>query len=167
MRHLWIERELQTLLNLVRMLDQQLIELSDKSVASEDADAYGHFDTMEHLVGLAMVAAQTYVATVCGTVSIDKKVAIRMGPVHSGGRTKIEVINHAANYWKHNNEWGSERSDRRQKAIEAAFDSVGFPVGTDYPLSGVLTELSDPNFASLEALARTLNDWKAAVLNNS
>lgn len=165
MPHLWIERELETLLELVRLLDKQLSELSNKSVDAEDADAYGYFDTMEHLVGLAMVIGQTYLATVCGAISIEKKLGMKMGPSHFGGKTKAEIINHAANYWKHNNEWGTERSDRRQQAIEEAFESVGFPVGTDYPLSGVLTELSDPRFASLDALVDILLEWKSAVLN--
>lgn len=167
MPRLWIEHELETLLSLIRLLDQQLGDLSDRSVEAEDADAYGHFDTMEHLVGLAMVTGQTYVAAVCGAIALDKRLALKTGPSHSGGKTKVEIINHAANYWKHNNEWGTERSDRRRQAIEEAFDSVGFPVGTDYPLSGVLTELSDPEFASLDALARILTEWKSAVLGDA
>ncbi len=167
MPRLWIENELETLLSLVRLLDKQLGDLSDRSVEVEDADAYGHFDTMEHLVGLAMVTAQTYVATVCGAIALEKRLALKTGPTHSGGKTKVEIINHAANYWKHNNEWSTERSDRRRRAIEEAFDSVGFPVGTDYPLSGVLTELSDPELASLEALARILTEWKAAALGHA
>ncbi|MGC1173848.1 hypothetical protein [Polaromonas sp.] len=161
---LWIEGELETLLSLIRLLDQQLTKLSDKSVESEDADAYGYFDSMEHLVGLAMVTGQTYAATVCGAVSVEKKSALSRGPIHSSGKTKVEIINHAANYWKHNNEWGAERSNRRRQAIEEAFASVGFPVGTDYPLSGVLTELSNPKLASLDALVGILREWKSAVL---
>ena len=167
MPHLWIEHELQTLVALVRLLNQQLSALSDKSTEAEDADAFGHFDTMEHLVGLAMVIFQTYVATVCGTISVDKRLALKNGPIHSGGMHKVEIVNHAANYWKHNNEWGPERSDRRRRAIEDAFDSVGFPVGTDYPLSGVLAELSAPKFASLEPLIEILHQWKTTVLTRS
>src|SRR5258706_15313156 len=110
MPQLWLERELEILLALVCLLDQQLKELSEKSVEAEDADAYGYFDTMEHLVGLAMVIGQTYVATVCGAIEVEKRTALKKGPSHSGGRSKAEIINHAANYWKHNNEWGTERS---------------------------------------------------------
>jgi hypothetical protein len=167
MPQLWIEHELQTLVSLVLLLDQQLSALSDKSTDFEDADAFGYFDTMEHLVGLAMVIFQTYVATVCGTISVEKHLALKKGPFHSGGMYKAEIVNHAANYWKHNNEWGTERSDRRRRAIEDAFESVGFPVGTDYPLSGVLTELSAPKFASLEPLIEILHQWKSAVLISS
>jgi hypothetical protein len=167
MPQLWIEQELENLLKLVYLLDEQLSELSDKSMEAEDADAYGYFDTMEHLVGLAMVISQTYIATVCGAIAVEKRSALKNGPPLPGGKTKVEIINHAANYWKHNNEWGTERSGRRRQAIEEAFDSVGFPVGTDYPLSGVLTELSDPMFASLEALVGILQEWKSAVLRDS
>jgi hypothetical protein len=165
MPQLWIERELETLLGLVRLLDERLVNLSEKSVEVDDADAYGYFDTMEHVVGLAMVVCQTYIAAVCGAVALDKKIAMKIGAAHSDGMAKIEIINHAANYWKHNNEWAGERSDRRRKAIEAAFDTVGFSVGTDYPLSGVLTELSDPKAASLEVLSVILSAWKITILS--
>lgn len=167
MPHLWIEQELKTLLALIGLLDQQLSELGDKSVGAEDADAYGYFDTMEHLVGLAMVTGQTYVATVCGTIGIEKRLALKKGPSHTSGKAKVEVINHAANYWKHNNEWGVDRSNRRRQSVEEAFESVGFPVGIDYPLSGVLTELCDPKLASLEVLADILQEWKSRVLDDA
>lgn len=164
MAHMWIEQEAETLLSLILVLDDQLEKLSSRSIDNEEADAFGYFDTMEHLTGLAMVAAQTYFATVCGAIRLEKRLALAEGPVHRSGKAKTEIINHAANYWKHNNEWGTERTNRRRKAIEEAFDSVGFPVGTDYPLSGVLTELCEPQFASLKVVTDILRQWKSEVL---
>ncbi|GAB3432819.1 hypothetical protein GCM10027395_23330 [Giesbergeria sinuosa] len=154
-------------MKLINMLEIQLSDLSDMCAQASDGDSYGLFDTMEHIVGLAMVAGQTYIATACGAIGVEKSNALKMGPAHSAGRTKVEIINHAANYWKHNNEWSNRGTDRRRQAIEEAFDSVGFPVGTDYPLSGILTELCNPSHASIELVSEILQEWKDEVINDA
>lgn len=131
MAQLWFERELETLLSLVNSLDVRLHEVIRKNLDAEDADQFGYFDVAEHITGLAFVACQTYIATVCGGIGIDKSDAIKKGPQHAGGLSKAQIIKHAANYWKHNNEWPLTKTDRRRETIEKAFASVGFPVGTD------------------------------------
>lgn len=161
---LLIDAETSVLRGLVVGLDQQLEGICRKSVESnEDSDAFGYFDSAEHLTGLGFVACQTYMAIVYGHLHIDKPTALKAGPVHSGGQTKLQIINHAANYWKHNNEWQLDRSPKRRERIEAAFESVGFPVGTDYPLSGVLTEIASPAPAGFLPVIRLLEVWKAEL----
>src|SRR3546814_11527592 len=91
-------------------------------LSTEGADERGYVDVAEHRTGLAFVACQTYMATVCGAVGIDKSAALRKGPQHPGGLSKVQIINHAANYWKHNNEWALTKPDRRRELIEKAFD---------------------------------------------
>lgn len=152
------------MLSLIDSLELQLHEVVDRSLDAEDADQFGCFDVAEHIIGLGFVVCQTYIATVCGGIGVDKIDALKKGPQHSVGLSKAQIINHAANYWKHNNEWALAKPDRRREAIERAFDSVGFSVDTDYPLSGVLTELSAPCFASLVAVADLLREWKDAII---
>lgn len=163
MRHLFIEPELAVLLELLRLLDRELDSICRKAMTSADPDSFGYFDVAEHVTGLAFVLCQTYMATVYGALAVEKRTALSLGPQHAGGMAKAEVVNHAANYWKHNNEWALDRSPSRRESIANAFDSVGFPVGTDYPLSGVLTELSAPATASLSEVAGLLGAWKREV----
>src|SRR3546814_4588494 len=122
MASLWLEPELEALLSLVHSLDAQLHEVAGKGLSTEGADERGYFDVAEHITGLAFVACQTYIATVCGAVGIDKSAALRKGPKHPGGLSKVQIINHAANYWKHNNEWALTKPDRRRELIEKAFE---------------------------------------------
>jgi len=163
MHTLWIEAELENLAKLIAAIDRHLSEICARSVEVDDADSFGYFDSAEHATGLGLVACQTYMAAVYGTLGVEKRRALTFGPKHLGGLPKVQIINHAANYWKHNNEWASDRRAARQLAIEQAFEAVGFPVGTDYPLSGVLTELANPYPASLAAVVSTLEDWKAEL----
>ena len=157
MRTLWIEAELGNLAKLVSAIDSHLSDICAKSVEVENADS------AEHATGLGLVACQTYMATVYGTLGVEKRTALKFGPKHLGGLTKVQVINHAANYWKHNNEWALHRTAARQVAIEQAFESIGFPVGTEYPLAGVLTELANPYPASLAAVVSILQAWKSEM----
>lgn len=166
MRTPWFDTEIAIIGGLVLAIDQQLSEICKKAVSTEGADEFGYYDAAEHATGLGLVACQTIIATVCGRLGIEKSTAFKLGPVHAGGLTKVQIINHAANYWKHNSEWSHERTDKRREAIARAFDSVGFPVGIDYPLSGVLTELAAPEYASLSAVLSVLEEWKSTVINS-
>jgi hypothetical protein len=167
MRHLWIEcglGGLGGLTGLIVTIDEYLSNIYKRSVEMiEDADSFGLFDSAEHATGLGLVACQTYMAMVYGNLEIEKRRALSFGPKHHGGLTKVQIVNHAANYWKHNNEWALDRRAARQEAIKQAFESIGFPVGTDYPLSGVLTELADPYPASLRAVISILEAWKVEL----
>lgn len=163
MRTHWVEIELSNLAKLVFAIDNHLSDVCAKSIEAEDADSFGYFDSAEHATGLGLVACQTYMATVYGNLRVEKRIALSCGPTHIGGLTKVQIINHAANYWKHNNEWALDRTTARQMAIEQAFESVGFPVHTDYPLSGVLTEVADPYPASLAAVVSVLEIWKTEL----
>jgi hypothetical protein len=163
LRYLLLDAELDVLAKVITTIDQQLDEVIQESTRIDDPDSFGYFDIAEQLTGLAFVACQTYMATVYGYLRLEKQKALTMGARHSGGLTKVEIINHAANYWKHNNEWSIDRSVARRNAIEKAFESVGFPVGTDYPLSGVLTEVASPNGATFRPVLNILESWKAAL----
>lgn len=166
MQHFWIEAELESLTKLISVIDKHLSDICEKSVEFSDADSFGLYDSAEHAIGLVLVACQTYMAAVYGSLQIEKSRAISFGPKHSGGLTKVQIINHAANYWKHNNEWTLDRTAARQAAIERAFESVGFPVGTDYPLSGVLTELAEPSYSSLLPVISILEFWKTELISS-
>ncbi|MDT4969066.1 MAG: hypothetical protein QOJ64_3803 [Acidobacteriota bacterium] len=94
-----------------------------------------------------------------GILVIAKKDALLAGPKHSTGSTIASLVNHGANYWKHNNEWSVSKNPSQRERTEKAFESVGFPVDVDYPLSGMLTELASPREASFAPILEKLEDW--------
>lgn len=67
-------------------------------------DSWDVYDSAEHTTGLGLVACQSYLAASYSYRKIAKAVALRNGPVHPCGLTIVEIINHAANYWKHHDE---------------------------------------------------------------
>jgi hypothetical protein len=160
MPNLLVDLETDLVRGTILTLDAHLTELADRSAVCPDADAYGYFDSMESATGLGFVACQTYMAAVYGPLRVEKARALSVGPRHANGLTKAEIINHAANYWKHNNEWALDRSTKRREKIENVFDSL--PI-CEYPLCEILVEIADPQFASLSAVLDVLEQWKADV----
>jgi len=133
----------------VETIDKKLAEIIDRSNSVEDPDSLGYFDSAEHLTGLGFVACQAYMTAVYGVLRVEQLKALSYGPMHQRGKSIAQIVNDAANYWKHNNSWSLDKSPRQRKRIENTFNEVGFPVGTEYPLteyplSGVLTELATP-----------------------
>src|SRR5689334_5073745 len=145
---MFLDLDLNLLQQLVHIIDQNLEQMSQQAVEADDPDSLGYFDRMEHLTGLGFVACQTYISSICGSLRFEKHQALGIGPLHSSRQTKDQIVNSAANYWKHNSEWILEKNDRQRKRIEESFDLVGFPIDTDYPLCGVLTELVSPEVAA-------------------
>lgn len=160
-----VEVATETLRRLIAAVDSHLADICKESAEVSDPDGYGYFDSAEDATGLGFVACQTYMANVYGMLRIQKHLALQVGSRHSSGLPKVQIINHAANYWKHNSEWPLDRSESRRTVIERAFESVGFPVGTDYPLSRVLTELTSPSQASFESVLSILESWKYDLVN--
>jgi hypothetical protein len=161
---MFIDFNLDLLKQVIHIIDQHLAVVSEKATQEDDPDMFGYFDSAEHITGLGFVACQTYMSSVYGYLRIEKKNALSTGPFHSSGQTKVQIINSAANYWKHNSEWSLGKSEKQRKVIEETFDSVGFPVNTDYPLCGVLTEIVSPEYAAFEPIIATLESWRDELI---
>ena len=97
-------------------------------------------DRAEHITGLGFAACQAYVTATHGVMNVGKSKAFAFGPCHGSGQRIVEIVNHAANYWKHREEWHLDKSSARQNRIRNAFEAIGFSVDLDYPLSGVITD---------------------------
>jgi hypothetical protein len=153
--------DLDMLAEVLLVLDRQLETILDGwQDAAEEAEALGYFDRVEHITGLGFVACQAYMTATYGYLNIPKGSALTAGPVHRTGQHIVQIINHAANYWKHRDEWHLDKSPANQTRIRNAFDTIGFPVETDYPLSGVLTELASPDLAAFKPLVGQLVKWR-------
>jgi hypothetical protein len=157
---LW-DPDLDMLAEVLLVLDRQLETILDGwQDAAEEAEALGYFDRAEHTTGLGFVACQAYMTATYGHLKIQKSIALTAGPLHRSGQRTVQIINHAANYWKHRDEWHLDKCTTNQTRIRIAFDAIGFPVDLDYPLSGVLTELASPDLAAFKPLVGQLVKWR-------
>lgn len=161
-----IDIDLTLTLSVLRLLDEKLDAIISQAIDFEQMDSLGHFDEVEHLLGFGVVGVQTYMTDIASFAGFQKHETFHYGPTTETGTSKIKIINAVANYWKHRSEWALNGGGKRQEAIEDLFDEVGYSTGTEYPVSGVLTELLTPHDTRLFNLAEMLIDWRNSVLSD-
>jgi hypothetical protein len=156
--------DMRLLSRLLTGVDQQLDEFETEFQSMEEADMFGAYDWAEHVAGVGFVACQTYITATYPMTRVSKDVALGSGPVHSSsGRTVARILNAAANFWKHNPEWPLQNNDARHNAIRAAFEDLGFPADGEYPLSGILTELTGGH-ARFTYILPFLEQWRDSLI---
>jgi hypothetical protein len=154
--------DLDLLLEITGVIDRQSEAIR---VEWQDANEFretDYFERSEHITGLGFGACQTYMVATYGFLNFPKSVALRTGPEH-GGRPSVAIINAAANYWKHHDEWHLEKRPDRQAKIGDAFGAVGYAIDAEYPLSGILAELSSPHVASFVGIVQILESWRESL----
>ena len=153
--------------HVLQVIDKQLEGIVLESTEIEDPDQFGYFDKAEHITGLGFVSCQWYIASTLGLLRMKKAQALLIGPLHRSGLSVVAIINHAANYWKHHGEWSINKETYNQRRIVEAFNRVGFSIGTDYPLSGILTEIVVPHEIRFAPLMKLLEIWRDELLNTN
>lgn len=145
-------------------LDSQLSALSESSECCSDPDGFGLFDLQETICGMGFVALQTYITSVIGAFNIESDTAFRQGPCHGQSHlTIVSLVNHAANHWKHKDEWSMTRNDPRRDRILHALKEVVPSKSKDYPLCGMLSALSSPHRASFRVVLDKLKMWRMEI----
>ena len=151
----------QLLTSIVDFLDSQLSVPIEKCDYFSDPDGFGLFDLQETICGLGFVALQTYITSVVGAFDIKRDTAFNQGPCHGKSHlTIVSLVNHAANHWKHQDEWSMKRNDPRRDRILHALKEVVPSKSRDYPLCGMLSALSSPHRASFRVVLDKLKMWK-------
>ena len=96
---------LNSLRDFFTLLDAKLDGLQQWIESCPDPDQMRLFDEEEYLVGIGFVVCQHYLTSTYGFLGIEKKVALDIESKHQGGRSFASILNAAANYWKHVDEW--------------------------------------------------------------
>lgn len=127
----------------------------------EDAAA-----TLEQAIGVAFVAAQAFLVEARGARRRDRNAIFRMGPRTAGGAFVAEVINDAANFWKHAPEWSWDDTDgplaiRTRDHVDLLLRNSP---DTMTPLFELLC-IIDPN-GRIDALSMQLRTWAESVFGS-
>jgi hypothetical protein len=75
-------------------------------------------DNVEFEVGIGFVVCQRYLTSVYGLYELDKGQALDAGPRSCKKYTKAELVNHAANYWKHRDEWDKNNNNNKKERLK-------------------------------------------------
>jgi len=157
-----VDYDLDVLKDVLQLLDGQLDKAYGYAETEDDPDGAGVFETVDYLIGLGLVACQAYMSATYGPMGIDKSAALKMGPPGATGHTFAELVNDAANFWKHKDDWQLKPSSRQQRETLEGLAAMGCEVG-DYPLIGALTAPVRPRKCRLQYLVTRLEAWQNAL----
>jgi hypothetical protein len=144
-----------------RFVDDQIVAL--EKIIQEDMDREGDSGLLgyaEYFAGMGFVAGQRYITSVRGLFKIGKQQALAFGPEFSSGVSYAQLINAAANYWKHSDEWDFEKLNDQQLATRAIIEKAGVSVGpTELVAYNVFNVLEIAGFMEVIPL---LSKWSNA-----
>ena len=146
------------------LVDSSLERLAREADTSPDPDSFGVFDQMEYVAGFGFVACQTYATAKVGERKLKKGEASALGPRHRTGRPMVQLINAAANYWKHSPQWSLDAPTPQAKRTLEAISSLGVDTKRDqYPIAHTLYEILTPHPARIASLIPVLIQWRDAL----
>jgi hypothetical protein len=155
--------DLDFLRDAVALVDARLDRLYREARTSPDPDEFGIFDQIEYLVGFGFIACQTYATAVACRRKIDKREALALGPRHRTGRSMVQLVNAAANHWKHSPEWSLDAPTIQAAPTLEAISSLGVDTNGSYPLANTLHEILTPHQARFANLIPFLTQWRDAL----
>ena len=160
-----IDFDLDFLEGSVSLVDTNLERLHKDARSSPDPDAFGIFDELEYITGFGFVACQAYATAVVSRSPLKnkKREALAMGPRHRTGRYMTQLVNAAANYWKHSPEWSLDTPTTQAEQTIEVISSLGVDTAS-YPIANALHEMLTPHSARFANLIPFLTQWRDALL---
>ncbi len=147
---------------LYALLDPQLTLLKSQVDPDYPEEATA-FEAIEHINGIAAVAAQRFISVTSTRFGVAPAVALSLGPTIET-TTKIAAINAAANFWKHSDDGFSAIRPATKSTLEAA--GIDFEVGDE--LGHLVTNIFYRcGYGSLRGISGDLKSWMELVIENA
>jgi len=153
-----LDFDLDMLVEVLAVVDCQIALVENQIAQSEDPDAFGLFNRMEGVVGLAFAACQQYLNSTYPQLARQGQKRWEMldaPPRHSCGKALAAIADAAANYWKHHGEWPDRHEARTREVIDALTSSRA-----DYVLGNLLFALARPTRPRFSALVHEFKVWR-------
>lgn len=148
-----------------RLLDERIVKMAAWVTQRQDADpeiAGFYADEIDYLIGLGFVAGQRYITSTRSYWKLPKDQALNMGPYF--GSTSIgyaAIVNAAANYWKHHEEWDNSALNPNAKHVVDILTKIRVDWRGSFVVMNTLQALG---VKTLMELAPQLETWHANVM---
>jgi hypothetical protein len=114
--------------------------------------------------GLGFVSCQKYLAATCGEVGATGR-QLRRGPMFNDSYTVIEVLNAAANAWKHSDQWSTPPKGPQLRTETVIEDVLGEDWSETWLLD-VLVALVGHRDARFKELVGPLTMWRDELFDD-
>lgn len=162
----YADPELFYLQELCGLLDFKISEIAERISQSSDPESEGLFEYAEYFLGTGLCAMQRYIIDVLGMKKIKKKEVLHLGKKFNEEESIVEIINAAANWWKHEPEWPfpleyETSGELTKKTIDLVLGNASYP----YVFSTLLATISPSEKLSVSPLIPYLVEWRSCVHN--
>lgn len=157
--HDWLASSLLT--PLLDVIDVQIERLwAEIHLDPSLTDAW--LDDVESLTGLGFVACQQFLVSTYKRFEDSKGRSLAKGPQHPSGPSYAQVVDAAANFWKHQGEWIPGKEEKQEANTSAVLDKL-FSTRKEYVLGNVLHALVKPEDARFARLVPWLERWRDSL----
>ena len=160
----------------INYLDSEIKNNYDLISSMSDDDRTTYVDDFlehtEYIIGMGFVVIQYYMTVICGNLNKKKYECLSRGPEHKSGESFAKIVNCSANYWKHHNDWLSDKQKncRYEKRSNKFFSTVLYKNTShdlDHRLYLMLNEISDDKTKQLSNVFDKILEWKKDLLGDS
>ena len=88
---------------------------------------------------------------------------MKAGPDHRAGHLFVEIVNAAANLWKHRAEWSDDDPSRAQVLTSELVGALGVELKEDYVSMSVLAEIVRPLPLRFATIVPFLDHWSESL----
>jgi hypothetical protein len=153
------------------LIDEQIETITTRIENSTDPDSDGLLDLGEDFIGRGFLGIQTYMIKTYPYGNVKKWDAFEEAPFIADGVALAYVINAAANYYKHMEEWGLENIvfrdvDALDKKARLTVEAIMLVCPwSDYTLSNLLAKMTPNGELSFSSLLPQIEEWRSNIAN--
>ena len=157
----------------VRLLDAEVVRIYSAVKVSRDPVSDGLCDRGEYFIGHGFIAIQVYVITFCAHTGTKKSDALKVAPMVTDDLSLVEVVNAAANYHKHLEEWGLKNIvERNTDELKGSARNTILTIEKltpwdDYTCSNLLAVLLGSKEFQLSLLLPKILEWQDNLMKTS
>jgi hypothetical protein len=171
-----LDFELSWLENIFTGLETAFNNVKTRSKDSDWFDPDDDAAHIEHVLGIAFVAAQSYINMTCSDIcrefslNKDEKWSLmkNYGQKVTGypDVSAVYLIYQLGNYWKHCDEWKNFKTDDKNKHIIEVLNAVGITDNAHYILPKCMDLLSWDGTNFSDVLLELLASWREDIINH-
>ncbi len=154
------DAELEQLLELLALLDRQRDRYDCQRRVTQPPEQNIFWDRISYIAGLGFVMCQQYVTTTCQIPSVEKADALRLPPMHESGHSVVEIINAAANHWKHYLEDVDHPKGTLRKSTISPILALGLGLEECCLQETILEALAETTMQPFEKIGALITKWR-------
>ena len=158
------DQDMEQLQELLEVLDHQFKLNTDLRVKTHPPDQNLFWDRLSYITGLGFVMCQKYINISCPTNIIKMNEALGLPPMHTSGYSIVQLINTAANYWKHYQVDTDLPKGSLYKSTIEVVGKLGFPIEYPYVCEGFLEKIVETGNQPFSKLSYFLKEWRASLI---